>query len=182
MYCSGLKEEGQVPLHYIGTFLCSLIIFASTTFCAFSLPSSPVPSSLGLWEPSYFLFLFCCFFFCQFAFIGRASEQGQFKCLSAAVQFCLCVSVSAFTHLTSTSILDMSILPSVTSSCVCQRKALVWAWTGAKLCVGWSAPYSIWCQRGSQLVPRLCFITEHVHGERTAEMTFNKSPHAGTGV
>lgn len=62
MYCSGLKEEGQVPLHCIGTSLCSLITFASTTFCAFSLPSSPVPSSLGLWEPSCFLFLFFRFF------------------------------------------------------------------------------------------------------------------------
>lgn len=98
MYCSGLKEEGQVPLHYIGTFLCSLIIFASTTFCAFSLPSSPVPSSLGLWEPSYFLFLFCCFFLpvCIYWQGLRTRTIQVFICSSPVLSVCFHLCIHAF--------------------------------------------------------------------------------------
>lgn len=153
MYCSELNEQGQV------TFLCSLITFVSTTFLAFSLSSSPVPPSPTLsffeevwifhWPVRTELFsipLLLFFFYGQFACIDRASEQGQCKYLSAAtpvLSVCFRPCIHAF------DLNQLSILPSVLSSCFCQRKGLVLARTGTKLCEGLSAPYSIWCQRGS---------------------------------
>lgn len=109
------KKKSQVLLQFIGTFLRSIISFVLTTFCAIGLLSSPVAvlyhymkrfgSYLGLWETELFSIpLLLCFFSGLFAFIGSASEQGQFECLSAASSVLpVSGSVAAFTHLSSTS-------------------------------------------------------------------------------
>lgn len=113
IYFSDLREQGQVLLQFIGTFLHSLIAFVSAAFCAFGILSSSVAvlymkrfgSYLGLWGTELFSIPLLLFFFSGlFAFIGSASEQGQFKCLYVASPVLpVSVSVAAFTHLSSTS-------------------------------------------------------------------------------
>lgn len=114
IYFSDLKEQGQVLLQFIGTFHRVLVInhilciwpFILSCGCTFSLCEEDwiLPWPVRNWVVFHSSFAVFFFFFLACLHIGSASEQGQFKCLSAASPVLpASVSVAAFTHLSSTS-------------------------------------------------------------------------------
>lgn len=100
IYLFDLKEQSQVLLQFVGTFLRSIISFVSTTFCAIGLLSSPVAvlyhymkrfgSYLGLWETELFSIpLLLCFFLACLHLLAVPQNKDNLSVYLQRAQFCL---------------------------------------------------------------------------------------------
>lgn len=183
IYFSDLKEQGQVLLQFIGTFLRVLVInhilciwpFILSCGCTFSLCEEDwiLPWPVRNWVVFHSSFAVFFFFFWPVCILAVPQNKDSLSVYLQQAQFCLHLFPWLHSHICPQPAeypavcLVLLLLPA-------ERSGLDLDWCQA-VCAGWSAPHV-------QLVPRPCFIIEYIYDERTSEMTFYKSSHSGTAV
>lgn len=189
MYCSDFNEQGQVSLQFIGTFLCSLITFVSTTFFAISLSSCPVPPSPTLslfeevwifhWPVSTELFSIpLLLFFFSIASLHVLTGPRNKDSISIYPSF-VCVFPSLHSYIWPQPAeylavcLVLLLLPAERSGLGLDRYQAVWGLV--------STMFYLVPKRVSACTQTMFYCRTCPHGERNAEMTFKKSSHSGTG-